>query len=164
MADLAKILGDAVDALNAAKAKHPRSAPLPDGTGGGGRVTWMTIARNSCDRAHREGLLTHTHVFDEETAEVMAETDPVKLRAELMHVMAACLRWVEELDDEAPHAAHRKAFPGFPGPPCIGVGHGRVYCTCGQIVRQCACGAQMKPGDTIITKTIDGCMKCVPIT
>jgi hypothetical protein len=100
MADLQEILAQAVDALDAAKEKHPRSAPLPDGTGGGGRVTWMTIARNSCDRAAREGRLTHAHVFDEEQAEVLAETDPVKLRAELFDVMATCLRWIEELDDE----------------------------------------------------------------
>ena len=154
MADLAKILGDAVDALSAAKAKHPRTMPLPNGTGGGGRMTWMTIARNSCDRAFREGHLTHVEVFDEETAEVMAETDPVKLRAELMDVMATCLRWVEELDDAARSVVLSQRWEQLQAarPRC---GHTQIVCTCGAPIAQCRCVGPKK------TETVSGgCENC----
>jgi hypothetical protein len=152
MADMAKILGDAVDALSFAKAKHPRSAPLPPGTGGGGRVTWMTIARNSCDRATREGRLTYAHILDEEAAEVLAETDPVKLRTELMHVMAVCLRWVEELDEEASLRGGVALLVGVGWSAC---GHTSIVCTCGALIAQCRC---MGPKKTEIAK--DGCTNC----
>lgn len=77
---------------------HPGTTQIPDGTGGGGRQTRETIARNACERAQREGLLTHAHVFEEETTEVLAETDPVKLRAELVQVAAVAVKWIEEID------------------------------------------------------------------
>jgi len=80
---------------------HPNTTQIPDGTGGGGRKTWETIARQSCDRAQREGRLTFAHVFDEETAEVLAEEDPVKLRAEPVQVGAVVLKWIAELDRRA---------------------------------------------------------------
>jgi hypothetical protein len=80
---------------------HPETTDAPDGTGGGGRDTWRTIAQHSCDRATREHQLTFAHVLDEETAEVLAETDPAKLRKELVQVMAVCLRWIDKLDREA---------------------------------------------------------------
>ena len=45
-------------------AKFPDCETLPDGTGGGGRETYMTIAQHACDRAYREKVLTHAHVFE----------------------------------------------------------------------------------------------------
>ena len=85
-----------------ARARHlwPKTDMYPDGTGGGGRETWRTIAQQSCDRAYREGRCTFAHVLDEETAEVLAETDPTKLRTELIQVMAVCARWIAKLDRE----------------------------------------------------------------
>lgn len=86
---------------------HPNTTHIPDGTGGGGRKTWETIARISCDHAAREGRLTYAHVFNEETAEVLAEEDPTKLRAELVQVGAVCVKWIEELDRRlAKESAH----------------------------------------------------------
>lgn len=73
----------------------------PDGTGGGARQTWMTIARNSCDRADREGALTWAHILDEESAEALAETDPAKLRNELIQIAAVAVAWIEALDRRA---------------------------------------------------------------
>ena len=80
---------------------HPGTTQIPDGTGGGGYETREAIAKHSCDRATREGRLTHAHVFEEEAAEVMAATDPVKLRKELIQVAAVAVKWVEELDRRA---------------------------------------------------------------
>ena len=77
---------------------YPQTDLLPDGTGGGGRQTWEAIARNACDRADREGRCTWAHILDEETAEALAETDPVKLRAELIQVAAVALHWCAALD------------------------------------------------------------------
>lgn len=90
---------DAIDAERDRQDRlHPGTSQIPDGTGGGGRKTWETIARISYERAKREGRLTHAHVFDEETAEVLAETDPVKLRTELVQVAAVAVKWIEEID------------------------------------------------------------------
>lgn len=77
---------------------HPGTTQIPDGTGGGGYDTRETIAKNACDRAHREGRLTHAHVFEEEAAEVLAATDPEKLRKELVQVAAVAVKWIEEID------------------------------------------------------------------
>lgn len=79
---------------------HPGTSDIPNGTGGGGRQTWMNIAQHSCDRAAREGRLTYTHVLDEEVSEALAEEDPVKLRVELIQVAAVCVKWVQALDRE----------------------------------------------------------------
>jgi hypothetical protein len=77
---------------------------VPDGTGGSGRTTYMNIAKNSCDRAYREGRLTHAHVFEEESAEVLAEEDPAKLRVELIQVMAVCAKWITDIDGRKTNA------------------------------------------------------------
>lgn len=84
--------------LARAAEKFPDCVHLPDGTGGGGRETWRNIAKLSCDRADREHRLTHLHVMEEEFCEAMAETDPVKLRAELVQVGAMALKWILDID------------------------------------------------------------------
>lgn len=71
---------------------------LPDGTGVQGYKTMAEIARNACDRAAREHRLTTAHVFEEETYEVLAEDDPVKLRKELVQVGAVVTKWIAEID------------------------------------------------------------------
>lgn len=78
--------------------KWPDCERLPDGTGGAGRPTYETIAKNSCDRAHREGRLTHAHVFEEECMEVLNATEPDKLRVELVQVMSVCAKWIADID------------------------------------------------------------------
>jgi hypothetical protein len=78
----------------------PDCEHLPDGTGGVAVRQWsMEIAKHACDRAYREGEITHAHVFEEEAMEVLAETDPEKLREELIQVMAVCAKWVKDLDE-----------------------------------------------------------------
>lgn len=60
----------------------------PDGTG----YAWDTDAaarkRRNCDRAHAAGKVTFRHILEEEVAEAFAETDPARLRAELIQVAA----------------------------------------------------------------------------
>src|SRR5712675_2039118 len=105
-----QIAAEALDEWARAADLYPETDSFPDGTGGGGRQTWETIAKIACDRATRENRCTWAHVLDEETAEALAETDPVKLRAELIQVAAVALHWVWNLDK-------RKAMP-IPCPWC----------------------------------------------
>lgn len=66
----------------------------------GGRKTWETIARNSCDRAQREGRLKHDHILDEECAELLAATTREEKRKEAVQLAACCVKLVEQLDRE----------------------------------------------------------------
>lgn len=79
---------------------HPYSIHLPDGTGIAPKSTETLLknARHACEIATKEGTLTHAHVLEEEFWEAMAETEPAKLRAELIQVAAVCLKWVLDID------------------------------------------------------------------
>lgn len=85
-----------------AKALHPGTEDLPNGTWEGGmRKYQRNIAQHSCDRAARQGTLTFAHILEEETYEALAEEDDIKLRAELIQVCATAVRWIESLDRKA---------------------------------------------------------------
>lgn len=82
----------------------------PDGTGPNTPV-WAPLlpadrfaaaARTRCQRAAERGDLTWMHVLNEEVAEAFAESDPAKLRAELIQVAAVCAAWVSDLDRRPP--------------------------------------------------------------
>lgn len=76
---------------------HPACESLPSGTGGGGRVTYMKIAQAACDRADREGRLTHAHVFEEEAMEVLAAETDEEAYAELVQVGAVVVKWATDI-------------------------------------------------------------------
>lgn len=92
------IFQEIVDERARQDAKFPKPIDYPDGTGGGGRETWRTIAQQSCDRAEREKRCTWAHILDEEVAEVLAETDEEKLRGELLQVASVACAWLEMID------------------------------------------------------------------
>lgn len=54
--------------------------------------------RDRADVAARFGWLTWRHILDEEVFEAFAETDPEKLRAELIQVAAVAVAWIEAID------------------------------------------------------------------
>ena len=58
--------------------------------------------RNECDRHEVEdkanGGASWTDILLEETFEALAESDPVKLRAELVQVAAVAVSWIESID------------------------------------------------------------------
>lgn len=56
------------------------------------------MVRRDCERAFRDGRGTWRHILSEEVAEAYAETDPEKLRAELVQVAAVAVAWVEAID------------------------------------------------------------------
>jgi hypothetical protein len=83
-------------------ALYPDSVSLPDGTGLTGiRQHAEDIARHACERAHREGHLTHAHILEEEVAEALNERDPANLRVELVQVAAMAVKWILDLDRKA---------------------------------------------------------------
>jgi len=55
-------------------------------------------AQELTDRCHAKGVVTWWHVLREEVYEAFAESDPAKLRAELIQVGAMAVRWIEDLD------------------------------------------------------------------
>lgn len=72
--------------------------PLPDGAGLLVTVQQADIARQNCDDAFKAGDGTHAHVLFEEAYEVLAETDPVKLKEELIQLAAVCAKWIADID------------------------------------------------------------------
>lgn len=68
-----------------------------DGTSSG-NASWAQEALAQCQHAADEDALTWGHILYEEFTEVMSETDPAKLRAELIQVAAVCAAWVSDLD------------------------------------------------------------------
>jgi hypothetical protein len=78
-----------------------------DGTGGKYDVILRDAARNACQREAEAGHPTWRSILFEEVTEAFAETDPAKLRAELVQVAAVAAAWIEAMD--------RRAGYGVPG-------------------------------------------------
>lgn len=55
--------------------------------------------RRECDRKSKAGTVTWVDILLEEVFEAAAETDPGKIRAELIQVSAVCAAAIEQLDD-----------------------------------------------------------------
>lgn len=56
------------------------------------------ILRASCDGKHQAGIGTWLDILLEEVGEASAESNPVRLRAELVQVAAVAVAWVEAID------------------------------------------------------------------
>ncbi|RSS92488.1 hypothetical protein EF919_18310 [Streptomyces sp. WAC02707] len=70
----------------------------PDGTGYEGSQGHADFWRKRCQDAFADEEGTWGHVLLEEVFEAMAETDPARLRAELIQVAAVCAAWIADLD------------------------------------------------------------------
>lgn len=70
----------------------------PDGTGQYPETVDADVARMACQGAAEGGYLDWLHILREEVAEAFAESDPAKLRAELVQVAAVCAAWIADLD------------------------------------------------------------------
>lgn len=55
-------------------------------------------AKATTDAASERGAVTYADILTEEWAEAMAESDPARLRAELIQVAAVAAAWVEKID------------------------------------------------------------------
>lgn len=69
----------------------------PDGTGAAFAQV-AEAARSECQRLAAKGEATWQHVLREEVYEAFAETDPAKLRKELVEVAAVAIAWIEDID------------------------------------------------------------------
>jgi hypothetical protein len=77
----------------------------PDGTGPRHLVLDMIPtelamhdARTLCQRYADMGILTWRDILTEEACEALAESDPARLRAELIQVAAVAVNWIEAID------------------------------------------------------------------
>ena len=70
----------------------------PDGTGSASQQVAAGAARARCQVAAEAGEVTWRLVSDEEHAEAMAESDPLKLRAELIQDAAVKVAWIAAID------------------------------------------------------------------
>lgn len=91
-------------ALNAIRKERRRQdqlhgfVDLPDGTGGEHAERRAELAKAWGDRLEREGTLTMADVLLEEVFELLAETDPQRLREEAVQVAAVAAKWVQLID------------------------------------------------------------------
>lgn len=70
----------------------------PDGTGGASNKFISERTRANTDRAFQKGEGTWRHILQEEVWEAFAESDPERLRGELIQVAAVAVAWVEAID------------------------------------------------------------------
>ena len=73
----------------------------PDGTGSASDGKRADAARALCDSSTKHGSLTWKEVLDEEVREAFAESDPPRLREELIQVAAVAAAWAEAIDRRA---------------------------------------------------------------
>ena len=107
----ALVLADVAEHRAEQRARYGDNADLADGTGPG--VRWLhTFPVMSCNstaelievrlrqeyESHGEVAPSWMHLVREEVAEAFQESDPVRLRAELVQVAALCVSWCETLD------------------------------------------------------------------
>jgi hypothetical protein len=71
----------------------------PDGTeASDSRIRFAEKCKQHCHEEARAGTLTWLDILQEEVAEARAESDPSKLRAELVQVAAVAVTWIEAID------------------------------------------------------------------
>jgi hypothetical protein len=112
-ADTSRVLRDVADERRLQRVRYGLNRDLMDGTGP--RVAWLQGVGQHGDLQSAKGIEellrlayeqyekqqgrpTWRHLVLEEVAEAFAESDPVRLRAELLQVAALCVSWVETLD------------------------------------------------------------------
>lgn len=93
-----KTFAEAVDAERQRQLAKWGDQQHPNGTGQYTEQIDADVARMVCQHAAEGGYLDWLHILREEVAEAFAETDPAKLRAELVQVAAVCAAWVSDLD------------------------------------------------------------------
>lgn len=93
-----KAFAEAVDAERQRQLAKWGEQHHPDGTGYEGSEGHAGFWRAKCERAFAEGDGTWGHILLEEVFEAIAESDPDKLRTELVQIAAVCAAWVTDID------------------------------------------------------------------
>lgn len=84
---------------------------LPDDTGLPYSGHVRACAQADYDTAEQEGRPTWRLILQEEVAEAFAETDPARLRAELVQVAAVAVQWIEAIDRREGRTPPRPPVP-----------------------------------------------------
>ena len=98
MGPVASVVCEVIEERRRQFAKFGDQSHLPDGTGGELTRLLAGRAREVTDAAAKAGELTFRLILREEVFEAFAETDPVRLRAELIQVEAVANQWIEAID------------------------------------------------------------------
>ena len=112
-----RILHDII--TETARAEKLHAKDYPDGTSA--NLTPLAQQFRMLAEAKEDvGMVTWADVLGEETAEAISETDPARLRAELVQVASVAVRWIASLDRrEGPSPAPAPfTRPDGPGPSC----------------------------------------------
>lgn len=89
---------EVLDEVERARRKHGAQAGIPDGTGGPYWAAAAQAAKEVTDRRAEAGLATRLDIVREEVFEAFAESDPEKLRAELIQAAAMLHAWIYDID------------------------------------------------------------------
>lgn len=106
-----RVLGDLAEERRRQVERYGLNRENPDGTGP--ETAWLLplagepaeviekVFRQDYEDWEAEtenGPVTWVHLIREEVAEAFTETDPDRLRAELLQVAALCVSWIENID------------------------------------------------------------------
>jgi len=115
---MAKAIQDIINERLRQLEKHGDQSHLPDGTGPDIEldnlpvVGWGTVsaerlaawAKARCKAASQNeggnGTITYEQILTEEWAEAIAESDPTKLREELVQLATVAVAWIEKIDNK----------------------------------------------------------------
>lgn len=97
--DLSRLFADVVCELARAREKHPRDKAIPFTSSSYSSAVLGALLgsdRFILARAVEDDTVTHDLIIQCEFSEARAETDPGKRRAELVQVIACCIRAIED--------------------------------------------------------------------
>ncbi len=115
-ASITKVIQDIINERFRQLNKHGDQSHLPDGTGpdieldnlpvvGWGKVSAERLAawaKARCKAASQNeggnGTITYEQILTEEWAEAIAESDPARLREELVQLATVAVAWIEKID------------------------------------------------------------------
>jgi hypothetical protein len=114
-AQLDDVLAEVAEERVRQAVKHGDQSHLPNGTGpalilrdlpqyqSASRADHLAVwAKARCKAASQneggDGSITFEHILTEEWGEAIAESDPVKLRAELIQLAAVAVQWIQAID------------------------------------------------------------------
>ncbi|MEO3867973.1 NUDIX domain-containing protein [Nonomuraea sp. B12E4] len=144
---LARVLADVAAERSAQDAKFGMQV-LPDGTGGPARETDSDQARQETEDSARAGTLTWRHILAEEILEAFAESDPDRLRAELVQAAAVAVKWIQALDRRP---APSPTTPGFdPAPEPVAADRFRPIVDVHILLRRHAPGPAAAGGEVLL--------------
>lgn len=91
------VLADIVEERHRQTAEYGQQS-LPDGTGNPCYAETARLCQTVNAALEIRDAITWLDVLKEEYYEAMAESDPVRLRAELVQIAAVSVAWIEDID------------------------------------------------------------------